>query len=38
MVEADKQRIRKWAKERLPDLKIVNAIYDPMDQALRIVD
>lgn len=36
MAEADKQRIRKWAKERLPELKVVSAIYDPVDQALKI--
>jgi hypothetical protein len=38
MVETDKQLIQKWAKGRLPELKIVNAIYDPMDQALKIAD
>jgi hypothetical protein len=38
MAEADKQRIRKWAKDRLPELKVVNAIYDPMDQVLKIAD
>jgi hypothetical protein len=38
MAEAYKQQIRKWAKERLPELKVVSAIYDPMDQALKIAD
>jgi hypothetical protein len=38
MAEADKEQIRKWAKERLPELKVVSAIYDPLDQALKIVD
>jgi hypothetical protein len=38
MAEADKQRIRKWAKDRSPELKVVNAIYDPMGQVLRIAD
>jgi len=38
MAEADKLRIRKWAKDRLPELKVVNAIYDPMDQVLKITD
>jgi hypothetical protein len=36
MADGDKQLIRKWAKERLPELKVVSAIYDPADQALRI--
>jgi hypothetical protein len=36
MAEADKEQIRKWAKERLPELTVVSAIYDPMDQALKI--
>jgi hypothetical protein len=38
MAETDKQQIRKWATERLPELKVVSAIYDPMDQALKIAD
>ncbi|MGO9436082.1 MAG: DUF2971 domain-containing protein [Terracidiphilus sp.] len=38
MTEANKQRIQKWAKERLPELKVVSAVYDPMDQALKIAD
>ena len=38
MAEADGKRIRKWAKDRLPELKVVRAIYDPMDQALKIAD
>jgi hypothetical protein len=38
MAEADEQRIRKWAKERFPELKVVRAIYDPLDQALKIAN
>jgi hypothetical protein len=38
MAEADKQRIRAWAKERVPELKVVSAIYDPWDQGLKMVD
>jgi hypothetical protein len=38
MAEADKQRIRGWAKGRLPELKVVSAVYDPADQTLKIAD
>jgi len=38
MAPADQQLIRKWAKERSPELKVVSAIYDRVDQALRIAD
>jgi hypothetical protein len=38
MAEADKQKIRQWAKDRIPELKVVSAIYDPLDQALKIPD
>ncbi len=38
MAEDDKQRIRKWANERLPELKVVSAIYDQVDQTLKIAD
>ena len=38
MAEAGKQLIRTWAEERLPELKVVSAIYDPMDQAIKIAD
>ena len=38
MADADKQRIRKWAKERFPELKVVSAFYDQVGQALKIAD
>lgn len=38
MADADRQRIRRWAKERLPELKVLSTLYDPVDQALRIVE
>jgi hypothetical protein len=38
MAEADKQRIRAWAKERVPELKVVSTIYDPWDQGLKMED
>ena len=38
MAEADKHRIRKWAKKRLPELKVVSAIYDQVNQTLEIAD
>jgi len=38
MTEANRQRIRQWAKDRLPELEVVSAVYDPVGQALRITD
>jgi hypothetical protein len=38
MPEADRAEIRAWAKQRSPELKIVEASWDCLDHVLRIGD
>jgi hypothetical protein len=36
MADADRQQIREWARQRSPELMVVNASWDELDQVLRI--
>jgi hypothetical protein len=36
MSEKDQEVIRTWAKERNPELNVVSAYYDPLDQQLKL--
>jgi hypothetical protein len=38
MTDAHRKQIREWAKERKPELTVVNACYDQLDQVLRLSD
>jgi len=38
MPEDNQTMIRKWAKQRVPELTVVNAYFDEVDQAIRIAD
>lgn len=36
MSEADQKSVREWAKQRLPQLAVVSAYYDPVSRAIRL--
>jgi len=36
MKDQDRAQIRKWAKEREPELRVVSAYYDKLDQSLQL--
>lgn len=38
MSEANRERIREWAVERSPKLKVVTAVYDEFYQGIRLVE
>lgn len=36
MSEEDRNVIRAWAKQRNPELNVVSAYFDPLDQQLKL--
>jgi len=36
MPQAERSQIREWAKQRSPELKVVDAAYDELDQVLKV--
>ena len=36
MTAADETQIRAWARQRVPELGVARAVYDPYSQALRL--
>jgi hypothetical protein len=36
MSDADRKLIQEWAKQREPELVVVNAYYDPLDRAIKL--